>query len=224
MRLVRLLAIGLLLMGAGCSSRKDSETKTVQTATEPVVFQAPRGWAGRLRRPEGGHGLLVFVPCDSMKGPSPILRDLPDSSAAKLLASFGGSASVVIRLDGELREIRFAGPGEIDCAHLLSDGDLKAQGNEPFWSAVVDQGEVTVRTPERQDGVLYGSGRWSHPDSSHWRYEAKREGEDLTLEITQTPCFDSMSGARFPFKAVLIRGGVRVEGCALEGRRAMARE
>jgi uncharacterized membrane protein len=36
-------------------------------------------------------------------------------------------------------------------------------------------------------------------------------------------CFDSMSGARYPFRAVLDRDGAQVTGCALEGKNGMAR-
>jgi uncharacterized membrane protein len=46
--------------------------------------------------------------------------------------------------------------------------------------------------------------------------------DHLTLKVTEERCMDNMSDARYPFGALLVRDGTRMEGCTLEGRKARA--
>jgi len=101
-------------------------------------------------------------------------------------------------------------------------GGIEARGNEPFWSVRVDEGTAVVKTPEELEGVEYMSGSWAQPDVARWIFSARREAggilEKLTLEIIKQPCVDSMSGAEYPFRAVLTRDGRRMEGCGMQPR------
>ena len=93
-----------------------------------------------------------------------------------------------------------------------------ARGNEPFWAVSVDGSVARVRTPDLPDGIAYYAGRWKRDSTgAGWVYRARRERAEglwLTLEISQTPCTDTMSGAESPFRAVLTYDDRRVEGCA----------
>ncbi|MDH3198588.1 MAG: hypothetical protein OEO21_10150, partial [Candidatus Krumholzibacteria bacterium] len=59
-------------------------------------------------------------------------------------------------------------------------------------------------------------------DAPSWQYEARRtdaDGEEvLMLTIRSSLCVDSTSGAESPLRAVLVREGRRLEGCAVAGR------
>ena len=96
---------------------------------------------------------------------------------------------------------------------------LVARGNEPFWAIRVDGPDAVVRTPDLPDGVSWTNGKWitSQESPKRWVYQARQrnaEGPELTLEVSEEPCTDSMSGAAFPRKAVLTFDRKRMEGCA----------
>ena len=131
----------------------------------------------------------------------------------------------MVRVDEDrLQEIRYAGLEGPGCDRLPPEGDLEARGNEPFWNVRVDGATALLRTPMEPDGQTFRDGTWIRVGNGAWRYESHRGDqnarESLTLELTEERCADSMSGARFPFRATVIRNNNRMEGCALEGRRA----
>lgn len=82
--------------------------------------------------------------------------------------------------------------------------------------------EATLRTADMPDGVVFRDGSWEHPGTERWIYTARRGSawgvEHLKLELTGARCTDTMSGAKLPMRASLVRDGTRVAGCALEGR------
>ena len=98
-------------------------------------------------------------------------------------------------------------------------GIIAARGNEPFWAVSIDGRDAVVRTPDLPDGVKYKDGRWASSSGSptRWVYRARRsnaEGRWLTLDITDQPCTDSMSGNAFPFTATVSYDEFRADGCA----------
>ena len=171
-------------------------------------------------------GELRFTPC-GRRDAAIRVRDLPDSEGVTLVRSFrggDGAIAVMLRLTGDsIAEVRYASPEE-SCDRLPADGELVARGNEPFWSVEVDADSARLRVPLMPDGVVFSYGAWRRLADSAWAYEARRgEGtavEFLELHLTEARCFDSMSGARYPFKAALVREGNPATGCAVEGRRA----
>jgi len=94
----------------------------------------------------------------------------------------------------------------------------KARGNEPFWAVSFEGEGATFRTPELPDGIKYREGRWKQEGATaEWVYKARRERAEglwISLEITEAPCTDSMSGESFPYKAVVTFEDKRMEGCA----------
>jgi uncharacterized membrane protein len=165
---------------------------------------------------------LRFLACGE-KGPGTVIQDFPDARGTTLIRDLGGSGMVLVRLDEErLKEIRYAaseGPG---CKSLPPDGDVEARGNEPFWYVRVDGARAVWRTPSDPDGAVFRDGMWSRSGEGPYVFRARRGSasgvEHLTLELTEARCVDSMSGARYPMKAVAKREGERVEGCAVEGK------
>ena len=85
--------------------------------------------------------------------------------------------------------------------------------NEPFWQARIGPAEATLSgagQAERRLKVVETA------SDSEGRHVMARDGA-FTVEavISDAPCEDSMSGARFPYSGrLVIDGGPPIEGCA----------
>jgi putative lipoprotein len=214
--------VDLSLMRVRAPGSSDSASLSSQS------FRTAPSESGRLA---AAGDRLRFFGC-GQQGDGILVDDLANGEGEALLRELGAGGTritVLLRLDGNrIREIRYAGLEGPGCDRLPPDGELEARGNEPFWHVRVDGTQARLTTPEMRGGVEYSHGKWSRPDAG-WRFEALRTdptggSDQLVLELTEERCTDSMSGARYPFKAVLARGGKRAEGCALEGRGAVSAE
>lgn len=194
--------------------------ETSRASAVSAAFRVPPSQAGRLALEEDE---LRFRACGEA-GAGAIVEDVESGDGRRLLRALGTESNgiaVLVRLRGnQLQEIRYAGPEVPDCSRLPPRSQVEARGNEPFWFVRVEDDTAQLVTPEIPDGLDYGSGMWRQPGNL-WQYEAERaqdgDGESLILELTEAPCADSMSGARYPFRAAVYRNGERLEGCALEG-------
>lgn len=168
---------------------------------------------------------LRFIACGTAS-PGTAVRD-ETGEARTLLQQFGAATSgisVLVRTDAaRIVEIRYAGLEGPDCSHLPPEGDLQARGNEPFWSVRIDGATAIVRTPDETDGIRYTGGSWTQPHDGAWTYQATAEDASggIVIEIEEARCADSMSGAQYPYRALLVRNGRRMQGCALEGLSAV---
>lgn len=195
-------------------------------ATVSAAFRVPAAHAGRL---DVSGDQLRFAACGEANEGRVVVDATQDASALVAELGAGSAIPVMLRMDGDrITDIRYAGPGEVRCDRLPPDAVVEARGNEPFWMLAVAGDTAVFRTPERQDGIAYAGGRWTRKGEDEWRYEASladatsAAGSTIELRLMEADCSDSMSGARFPYRAVLTLGTDRFEGCALEGRRAMS--
>jgi membrane-bound inhibitor of C-type lysozyme/uncharacterized membrane protein len=99
--------------------------------------------------------------------------------------------------------------------------DFRAVGNEPGWLLEIRRGRDLLYVGD------YGSQRVVTPypeeqrDGDSRRYHAVTEANELIVEITATPCFDTMSGEGFQAAVNLTVNGRTLRGC---GRQLTARE
>lgn len=94
------------------------------------------------------------------------------------------------------------------------DGDIIASTNEPFWSASVSgPGPTLVLSGiDGQRTLAVASG--GTVDGTRTLVAVDADGK-VELKVTAAECQDNMSGATFPFSAVLvIDGGAPINGCA----------
>lgn len=186
-----------------------------------IAFTAAPALPGRLRF---AGDTLRFAACDD-SGSGIEVRD-ETAEARSLLQELGAGAAgvtVLVRIvNDRITAIRYAGLEGPDCGRLPPEGDLQASGNEPFWNVHIAGDTAVVRTPDEIDGVRYTDGRWSRPPQGGWRFEAAAaDGTGtITLDVEEARCADSMSGARYPYRAALVRDGRSMSGCAMEGRAA----
>jgi uncharacterized membrane protein len=207
----------------------------------PVGPRVPPG-TETVRLHLGNEGELLVAPCvDGEPGTQPgatphPVTDVSGADLVGMLREFGdpdsGIPARVVFGAGSADEpgsritaLRVALPESAAgtaCAQAFPDAELEASGNEPFWHLRLDDGEVLYTTPEDLEGTAFHDVTWTGTGNGAWRMEALRDFVDgieyLVLEVSDTPCTDSMSGARYPWTATLEVGGSRWPGCAREGR------
>jgi len=240
------LLVPFLLWGCGGADEGADTNRGVEAVggevggAEPGPAPGPRLPPGTetVRLHLGDQGELLVAPCvDSEPRPTPHeVTDASGEDLVGLLREFGNpdagipgrvifSAGSADEPGGRITALRVALPESAAgtaCAQAFPDAELEASGNEPFWHLRLDGDEVLYRTPEDQDGTLFHDVTWTSPGNGTWRMEALRDFVDgieyLVLEVSDTPCSDSMSGARYPWTATLEVEGASWPGCAREGR------
>ena len=94
------------------------------------------------------------------------------------------------------------------------DGELVASTNEPFWQAQVSGPgpSLLLRGIEGERELAVASSQTTGGTRTVRAVDASGAVE---LTVTANSCQDSMSGAQFPYSAVLvIDGGTPINGCA----------
>jgi uncharacterized membrane protein len=97
-------------------------------------------------------------------------------------------------------------------AGMALQGDLVASTNEPFWNAQVSDEGLVLRGIEAQRELAIAA---SDITGDTRTVRATDASGAVELQVTATACQDSMSGAMYPYSAVLaIDGGEPINGCA----------
>lgn len=91
--------------------------------------------------------------------------------------------------------------------------DLRAQGNEPFWTITTNQEASNFRyqTPVNIEGEIFAMSAKTIADG--WKFEAMK-GASMVLTVTKQECQDDMSGWIFQYSAELEVEGATHFGCA----------
>lgn len=206
-------ACGLIALAVACTA--DAEPEPLRT-----LLAIPQGESGTLAI--AADGTLRFRPCDAAQGSA--VEDGTGEDLRQIVEELApGTDSVnahLVREGERVTELRVAAPEVRSCAEILPGAELEARGNEPFWNVQVTGTRALFRSPEELAGVEYEQGEWQ-PIDDGWRFQASPVGapgaRPLTLEVRLGRCSDTMSGARYPFLAVLERDELTAEGCAFEG-------
>lgn len=216
--IVAAAAIGLL--GAACSGR---------AADDPPAEPSPEEAAAALGPLLRGTILVGETPAFRTCGDEASLplyavdlptRDLLDDIVAagepvyaELRARRGG------RVPGfTMTRLHYAAIGTSGCDGAPPDFELRAQGNEPFWSLTIDAGQATWATPEIIDGELFALEAQRAVDGG-WLLEGRRAERALRASFASTPCRDSMADAWYGFTVQVELGGEVVHGCGRAGSR-----
>lgn len=138
--------------------------------------------------------------------------ELRGSAAPTLSEGFGAE------YDGSLEvyDLRFAAAETRGCSEDLAGLDFVAYGNEPFWSLEIAPEALRLRrlgSPELRFPQASG------PKTGATRTWASRgeDGASIEVRLDEQRCIDSMSGARFAFRAWVRLGTETWRGCAREG-------
>ena len=109
------------------------------------------------------------------------------------------------------------------CDSLLAPGELRAHGNEPFWSLTMRRGGIEWADPER-GSVVFPPAVLSVDDGprpfgirTYTSEIPSTPVRRLTVRVHADDCRDGMSGAWFRLAAEVQLDGVTMQGCAYEG-------
>ena len=149
------------------------------------------GWIHRKR----DHGNLLFVDLRGTMGPAKVR-----GTDGKLEVS-------------RLYRVQNEGPGCDDPNFKLLT--FAANGNEPFWSARVNNQGLRLDRPEHETLALpYVAEELPNGSTS---YSSEANGKKVELWIAPSSCTDSMSGAFSSYSAELRIDGETLRGCAYPG-------
>lgn len=105
----------------------------------------------------------------------------------------------------------------------LQPGDIEmpfeARGNEPFWHATIENGELLLTRPFEEQGTRRLPVTLDSANRHGRSYSATLEDLDVTLTIARQLCEDSMAGAQYPAQVRLTVAGEAYNGCGGDRQR-----
>ena len=113
------------------------------------------------------------------------------------------------------RLVHAAGEGR-GCDQPAPTYQLRAHGNEPFWSVEISDTMAVWKTPENIDGLSFEISSREQVGTG-WLLEAATEESNLGISFAGTPCRDSMADAWFGYTVQLQIDGVEYRGCGRSG-------
>lgn len=90
--------------------------------------------------------------------------------------------------------------------------EFRAMGTEPFWSISVTKTQLTLSTPDNQEGVTVPVVRQDGAENA--LFTATIAGQELQLLVTPGACSDGMSDKTYPWTVERTLGEDSVDGCA----------
>ncbi|MDL0431095.1 META domain-containing protein [Marinobacter sp. TBZ242] len=108
-------------------------------------------------------------------------------------------------------------------ARGLSPGGIElpftARGNEPFWRAIVEPGQLVLeRMGESPVELRYET---THSSATGRTFRAEGEGVGITLVTAPQLCHDSMTGMPYPNQVRLKVNGEEIRGCGGDPRKLL---
>lgn len=192
----------IILLFAGCARIGESDSG-----------QAPRLFVGTMEW--GTEGGLFLTPCGETDAVR--LHD-PDGIVANA-QSFVSVHTVPEGRDGSggwtIVRPNYISREGFDCT-LDWEGFLwRAAGNEPFWSAVLEEGRLSIRTPEEDPRTV--------PVRMVEERTFVSEEAGISLQFAPAFCRDTMADATYGYWAELTIQGRSMTGCGFRGLGASER-
>lgn len=118
-----------------------------------------------------------------------------------------------LSVDGKTRECEEDPAGSRREAARLAGASVYAVGQEPGWFlTVVPDDRVTLVADYGSQVVILPPATTRSIDGG-WLYTARTDAHDLRVVVRETPCMDTMSGARWPRTVSLTLDERAMEGC-----------
>lgn len=115
------------------------------------------------------------------------------------------------------RILRAARPGEGGGCHVPTPTwQIKARGNEPFWSVLVYPDSLVLKRPEGAGVVFNGVVPTAEGKAQVWTTATAGNVHRMSLRLEDVGCVDSMSGEYFSLEATATVDGEKLKGCAEE--------
>ncbi|MEC7377223.1 MAG: META domain-containing protein [Pseudomonadota bacterium] len=144
----------------------------------------------------------------------------PAVSASGALYVAPGDDNTRFWSKGERATLTIGGRSYPEC---LKPGDIEmpfeARGNEPFWHATIEDGELLLTRPFEERGTRRLPVTLDTANRHGRTYTATVDELDVSLTIARQLCQDSMSGAQYPAQVRLTVDGEAYSGCGGDRQR-----
>lgn len=144
----------------------------------------------------------------------------PAVSASGALYVAPGDENTRFWSKGDRATLTVGGRSYPECLH---PGDIEmpfeARGNEPFWHATIENGELLLTRPFEEKGTRRLPVTLDTANRHGRTYTASVDELDVSLIIARQLCQDSMSGAQYPAQVRLTVDGETYTGCGGDRQR-----
>ncbi|SNC63617.1 Membrane-bound lysozyme-inhibitor of c-type lysozyme [Marinobacter sp. es.048] len=144
----------------------------------------------------------------------------PEVSASGALYVAPGDDQTRFWSKGEKATLTVNGQTYPEC---LQPGDLEmpfeARGNEPFWHATIEGGELLLTRPFEEQGTRRVPVELKAANRHGRTFVATLDDLPITLTVARQLCEDSMSGAQYPAQVRLEVGRDEYRGCGGDRQR-----
>lgn len=144
----------------------------------------------------------------------------PAVSASGALYVAPGDDNTRFWSKGQRATLTIGGRSYPEC---LKPGDIEmpfeARGNEPFWHATIEDGELLLTRPFEERGTRRLPVTLDTANRHGQTYTATVDELDVSLTIARQLCQDSMSGAQYPAQVRLTVDGEPYSGCGGDRQR-----
>ncbi|TYC58232.1 META domain-containing protein [Marinobacter sp. BW6] len=144
----------------------------------------------------------------------------PDVSASGALYVAPGNDQTRFWSKGEKATLTIQGQTYPEC---LQAGDLEmpfeARGNEPFWHATIEGGELLLTRPYEEERTRRVPVELKVANRHGREFAATLDDLPIRLTVARQLCQDSMSGAQYPAQVRLVVGSDEFTGCGGERER-----
>lgn len=146
----------------------------------------------------------------------------PEVSASGALYVAPGDNQTRFWNKGEKATLTIRGQTYPEC---LQPGDLEmpfeARGNEPFWHATIEGGELLLTRPFEEQGTRRVPVEVKTANRHGREFTATLDDLPITLTVARQLCEDSMSGAQYPAQVRLTVGDDEYTGCGGDRQRLL---